>query len=46
MNYNSYLDPAERKLMEIMPIESQESEKRNNFRTKLNHVSLLFDLFV
>jgi hypothetical protein len=42
--YKAHLDPSERKLMEIMPIESQESEKRNDFRTKLSNTTFLINL--
>jgi hypothetical protein len=44
VNYKAHLDPAERRLMENMPIESQESEKRNDFRTKLNNTTFLINL--
>jgi len=44
VNYNAYSDPTEKKLMEIMPIESHESEKRNDFRTKLNNTTFLISL--
>jgi hypothetical protein len=44
VSYNAHMDPAERKLMEKMPIESQESEKRNDFRTKLNNTTFLIKL--
>jgi hypothetical protein len=44
VNYNAYSDPTEKRLMEIMPIESHESEKRNDFRTKLNNTTYLISL--
>jgi hypothetical protein len=44
VNYNAYIDPTEKRLMEIMPIESHESEKRNDFRTKLNNTTYLIGL--
>jgi len=44
VNYNAYTDPNEKRLMEMMPIESHESEKRNYFRTKLNNTTFLINL--
>jgi hypothetical protein len=44
VNYNAYSDPTEKKLMEIMPIEAHESEKRNDFRTKLTNTTYLISL--
>jgi len=44
MNCNAFSNPKQRAMMDMLPIEAQDSERRNYFRTQINNISYLIQL--